>query len=224
MSIEFAEKIIDGMVDESGHCGERGLSSKQFEAIVYGCSAMECGESRDAGGWHGDYGHRDFWERDWEGKVGKYNVKLNEYHHFHPRYTVVSIDPRPQEEVEFEAWMRELAKFEHSEWVSEPKRRIDLELVLVRDYSYERPAYTYGYEIAHIYTLANDDGDCFVWKTTGYLDVEWYDDNDDWHCKSAEPGDRVRVRATVKGHDEYRGVKQTVLTRVKVNDVEKRSA
>lgn len=29
----FAEKIIDSMVDENDHCGERGLSEKQFDIL-----------------------------------------------------------------------------------------------------------------------------------------------------------------------------------------------
>lgn len=30
----FAEQILDSMVDESGHCGERGLSPKQFTVLT----------------------------------------------------------------------------------------------------------------------------------------------------------------------------------------------
>ena len=29
----FAEQILDSMVDEDGHCGERGLSPKQFAIL-----------------------------------------------------------------------------------------------------------------------------------------------------------------------------------------------
>lgn len=226
MSIEFAEKIIDGMVDENGHCGDRAMSVKQFEAIVYGCSTMCPGKERDAGGWEGDYSFRDFWERDWEGTVGKYNVKLNEFHHFHGRYTVVNIDLRPKEELEFEAKMRELAKFENSEWVGEPKKRMDMELTLVRDYQYERQAYGYSYgyhpETAHIYTLADADGNCYVWKTSNPLKVERWDE-DGWLVEEtyAELGDKVTMRATVKEHNEYKGTKQTVINRPKVSGIEK---
>ena len=221
MSTEFAEKIIDSMVDENGHCGERGLSEKQFEAIVYGCSTMLRGPERDAGGWEGDYAYRPFWECDWEGTVGKYQVKLNEFHHFHGRYTVTEINLRPADEIERENRLRELAKFEHSEWVGEPKKRTDMELTLVREHSYTRPAYTYGTETVHIYEMADDQGNCYVWKTTGYLDIEWYDEDDKWHCETAEPGDRVTLRATVKAHEEWKGIKQTVITRATVKKVDK---
>ena len=227
MSIEFAEKILDGMVDENGHCGDRAMSVKQFEAIVYGTNAMKSEGPKDAGGWEGDFGgFRNFWTEDWEGDIGKYHVKLNEYHHFHGRYTVVSIDLRPSDEVEFENRMRELAKFDGSEWVAEPKQRIDLELTLVRDYSYERKTYRSNYytETAHIYTLADADGNCYVWKTANPMKAERWEGDDLIEETYAEPGDKVTMRATVKEHGEYRGVKQTVITRPKVKEVEKRAA
>ena len=53
-----------------------------------------------------------------------------------------------------------------------------------------------------IYTFEDNDGNCLVWKTSA----------------SIEPreGDKVRIKGTVKEHDEYNGVKQTVLTRCKI--------
>ena len=219
MSEEFAEKIIDGMVDENGHCGERGLSWKQFEAIAYGCSRMVPGKERDAGGWEGDYAFRDFWERDWEGEVGKYHVKLNEYHHFHGRYIVVGIDLRPAEEYERECWLRELGKFENSEWVAEPKKRIDMELVLVRKGGYYREPYAYRYgnlEWVNIYVLADKDGNCIVWKSANL--IEMYDEDGNWIV--AKEGDKVLMKATVKEHGEYKGVKQTVVNRPKISAIE----
>lgn len=35
-----------------------------------------------------------------------------------------------------------------------------------------------------------------------------------------EPGDRVRITGTVKGHDRYMGDKQTVLTRCKIEEID----
>lgn len=229
MSIEFAERILDGMVDENGHCGERGMSAKQFDCIA---RYLDSEESEWVDAWHGDkYGGRvDFYSTNYVGEIGKYHVVLNEFWHFNRRCSVVEINMRPADEIEAEMRKREyeqklksIGRFEDSEWVGEPKKRIDIELTLIRDYEYERPAYGYrsGYESAHIYTFADECGDCFVWKTANDLDVEWYDEDERWHCKTAEVGDKVLVRATIKGHDEYRGVKQTVLTRVNVKSVDK---
>ena len=229
MSIEFAERIIDGMVDENGHCGERGLSEKQFDIMM---PHLDAEHTELLPGWTGSRGGKvRFQETTFAGVIGKYQVVLSEFWHFHRRCTVVEINLRPADEIaayererELERQLREIAKFERSEWVAEPKRRIDLELTLVRDYQYDRPAYTYGYETAHIYTLADADGNCIVWKTTNDIDIEWYDEDGRWHCKTAEPGDRVTMRATVKEHGEYKGVKQTVITRPNVKEVEKRAA
>lgn len=223
MSIEFAERILDGMVDENGHCGERGLSAKQFDCIA---KYLEGGKVRDAGCWEGDYKVIGFTSQDFEGNVGKYHVVLNEYWHFNRACSVVSIDLRPADEYEFECWLRELGRFEGSEWVAEPKKRLDLELTLVRDYSYERHAYRSNYytETAHVYTLADADGNCYVWKTASCLEREHEDEDGSIESVVAEPGDKVRMRATVKEHSEWKGVKQTVITRPKVEEVEKRAA
>lgn len=234
MSIEFAERIIDGMVDENGHCGERGMSQKQFDCIA---RYLDAEESEWVDAWHGDkFGGRvDFTSTNYVGTVGKYQVVLNEFWHFNRRCTVVEINLRPADEIaaeearrEFERQLREIAKFEHSEWVAEPKERIDMELTLVRDYQYERQAYGYSYgyhpETAHIYTLADAEGNCYVWRTTNDIDIEWYDEDDEWHCITAELGDKVTMRATVKEHGEYKGIRQTVITRPKIKEVQKRAA
>ena len=232
MSIEFAERIIDGMVDENGHCGERGLSAKQFDCIARYLDADVDG-AEIVGTWHGNKynGKVDFVSTYYVGTVGKYQVVLNELWHFNRRCTVVEINLRPADEIaaeeerrEAERKLREIGKFEHSEWVAEPKQRIDVELTLVRDYCYERPAYSYGWETAHIYTLADAEGNCFVWKTANPMKVERWDGDDLVEETYAEPGDKVTMRATVKEHGEYRGVKQTVITRPKVKGVEKRAA
>lgn len=221
MGIEFAEKIIDSMVDGNGHCGERGLSEKQFDAIA---RYLDSEGSEWVNAWHGNYGGRvDFYSTDYVGTIGKYDVRLNEFWHFHRRCTVVEIDLRPQGEYERECWLRELGRFEHSEWQHEPKERIDLELTLVREYSYERLAYGYSNrsETFHIYTLADADGNCYVWKSANWLEQEVVDENGRCDYISADPGDKVFMKATVKEHSEWKGIRQTVITRPKISRVEK---
>ena len=164
MSIKFAESIIESMVDENGHCGERGLSYKQFNCLS---RYLVEGEWQHVGGWVGTKGGRkNFYSCDFEGNIGKYHVVLNLYAHFNDRHTVREISLRPVEEVEAENRLRELAKFENSEWCFEPKKRVNIDLTLVRVNSYDRPAYSgYGFETVYIYTFADENGNCFVWKT-----------------------------------------------------------
>lgn len=232
MSIEFAEKIIDDMVDENGHCGERGLSAKQFNCLF---RYLDEEESELVDTWHGDkYGGRvNFWSTNYVGVIGKYSVVLNEFWHFNSRYTVVEINLRPADEIaaeekrrEAERKLREIGKFEHSEWVGEEKARMELELTLVRDYEYDRMAYGRynAVETFHIYTFADAEGNCIVWKTANPIDIEWWDADDEWHFEAAEVGDRVAMKATVKEHGEYRGVKQTVINRPCIVAIEKDAA
>ena len=220
MSINFAEQILDSMVDESGHCGDRGLSEKQFECLA---RYLEAGEVEECGGWSGHYRFIPFTFQTFEGNIGKYHVKLSDYYHFHHRYAVVGIDLRPADEVELEARLREIGRFEHSEWQYEPKKRVDLELTLVREHSYERLEYgryyNPGTETVFIYTLADAEGNCYVWKTTNWLAQQVEDEDGYIEDIMAEPGDTVRLRATVKEHNEWHGIKQTVLTRAKVGEV-----
>ena len=220
MSTSFAEKVLDSMVDENGNCGERGLSSKQFDILA---RYLDASEGRVTGGWAGDYSSVHFVSTDYTGDIGKYHVELNEFWHFHRRCTVKQITLRPQEELEAEAKRRQALKFEGSEWVGEPKQRMDMELTLMRDYEYTREAYGRynSYETAHIYTLADADGNCYVWKTTNLLEQAIEDGDGFTEYIVAEVGDKVFMKATVKEHGEYRGIKQTVINRPKINRVEK---
>lgn len=64
----------------------------------------------------------------------------------------------------------------------------------------------YGTDTVALVVVTLDDG--HVVKTTG-TGLSLY---------GVERGDRVRIRGTVKEHDNYRGQDQTVLTRAKVSD------
>ena len=219
MGIEFAEKMLDSMVDESGHCGERGLSAKQFAILS---PYLGEGEWEYAGGWSGDYSYRHFYSTDYTGNIGKYRVVLNEFDHFNARYTVVSIDLRPKEEYEEELRIKRALRFEGGAWVGEPKSRMDMELELLRIGGYERLAYgRRGTEWVSIYTFADSDGNCIVWKTGSSLEL-WDEDADKY--VEAEVGDKVVMKATVKEHGEWKGVKQTVITRPSIKAIEKRVA
>lgn len=225
MSKAFAEQIIDSMVDENGHCGDRALSAKQFLIL----SENLCkGEEKIVGGWNGSYKTIDFTSTDYEGTIGKYHVILNEFWHFHVRYTVVSIDLRDadeyQAELDEDARVRELRDFSGSEWVAEPRKRIDMVLTLVSDYEYVGQSYSYYDDgTRHIYTFRDQEGNCIVWKTSQPLGI-WHevDGREEW-VDADEVGDIVTMRATVKEHSEYRGTKQTVISRPKIASIAKRA-
>jgi hypothetical protein len=212
MGKAFAEKILDSMVDENGHCGERGLSSKQFTILS---SLLVETEWEYVTSWRGNYGKRDFYQRDYIGNIGKYHVVLNLYAHFNDRYTVKSIDLRPEEEykaeVEAEERLRKLRDFSNSQWVSESKKRLDLELTLVNE-----TCFPTNYGIMNVYTFNDGNGNCIVWKTGNDLCM-YFEEMNDWGY--AEVGDKVTMRATIKEHGEYKGTKQTVVTRAQVKSI-----
>jgi len=223
MSKQFAEQIIDSMVDENGHCGDRALSAKQFLILS---EHLHKGEEEIVGGWNGNYKTIDFTSTNYEGNIGKYFVVLNEFWHFHVRYTVVSIDLRDadeyQAELEAEAKLKALRDFSGSEWVAEPKKRIEFELTLVNDYVYDGCTYSY-YDsgVRHIYTFRDGHGNCIVWKTSNPLGVWVEDENGCEEWVEAEIGDTVTMKATVKEHGEYKDTKQTVITRPKIAAISK---
>lgn len=196
----FAEQIIDSMVDENGHCGERGLSPKQFAILSE--HLME-GETENCGGAY----NRTFTSTDFTGVIGRYEVHLNEFYHFNPRYTVVSID----------TWINEVPDTSNSQWVGEVRERVERTVTYLGHSSYERRSFSgYGTDTVNIYRFADDEGDLLVWKTTAYL-MYYNEVEDNWLPFYA--GDRLALRGTVKAHDEYRGTKQTILSRCKVQAI-----
>ena len=89
--------------------------------------------------------------------------------------------------------------------------RVDIKVKLIGNYQFDREKYAgYGYETVSIYKMTDDDGKIYVWKTTSWLA---YDD------KEINRDSVIIITATVKGESEYKGEKQTELTRVKVKEV-----
>lgn len=105
----------------------------------------------------------------------------------------------------------------------------NIEVTVKGIYSYEAPAYAYGYETKYIYTMQGADGTIYVWKnTTSLLGYEEVTDSENEYYSINAKGEKVRwnrinrgdvitISATVKGEDEYKGEKQTIVNRVKVH-------
>lgn len=83
-----------------------------------------------------------------------------------------------------------------SEYIGEEGDKIEIELVLDKVRGFDS---MYGYMHIYIFKAGND---VVVWKTQKGLDLE--------------EGGKVKVKATIKEHSEYDGVKQTYITRAKV--------
>lgn len=81
-----------------------------------------------------------------------------------------------------------------SEWVGEVGERI--EKVFHFDKLVWRGAGVAG-KTSYMWLMSDEDGNAYKWSTSCYY----------------EEGDAVKLRATVKDHSEYKGTKQTVVTR-----------
>lgn len=75
--------------------------------------------------------------------------------------------------------------------------KVEREVKLVR-----RAGFDTMYGFTSVYTFVDSEGHQFVWKTSCYLDQS--------------EGSTLTLRGTIKAHSEYRGSRQTELTRCKV--------
>lgn len=90
-----------------------------------------------------------------------------------------------------------------SEYVGTIGEKIELDVTYIKHISIETLSYSgYGTEYLHIYTFNDDNGNVLIWKTRSYPEIE--------------EGKRYHIKAMVNHQQEYKGVKQTQLKRVKV--------
>lgn len=89
-------------------------------------------------------------------------------------------------------------------------------LTLKNDYSYDVLRYGYHntYDVAHIYTFEDEEGQQFVWKTTGNKFGTYETDEDFCGLEG-----KVILKGTVKEISTYRGREQVVLTRCSVRNI-----
>ena len=104
--------------------------------------------------------------------------------------------------------------------------KIQLEVTLESRFNFERKCFNAPWrtELVEVYVFKTDDGNTLVWKTTSGLHVKNYvngghfrdNEEDGWYdYVSPEEGERIKIKATIKDHEEYRNVNQTILNRVK---------
>lgn len=96
--------------------------------------------------------------------------------------------------------------------------RLTLRLTLKRDYCYQT---SFGWKLQdnYIYTLEDSDGNVFVWKTSTIIGIDSEDKRGHLLWNPVHRGDEITLKGTVKEHSEYKGTKQTVLTRCKVVEI-----
>ena len=105
-----------------------------------------------------------------------------------------------------EANQKAIASRSKSQHVGKAGDRIQIKATLTGFHSYKTQ-----FGDMNIYTFTDIFNNVLVWKTSSYLDRIVGD-----ICKPVQKGEMVELKATVKDHTEYQGIKQTVLTRCKV--------
>ena len=111
-------------------------------------------------------------------------------------------------------------------FVGEVGGKIEVEVTLDRTFSYEVPCYNAPWKKDMVtgYVFKTDEGNTLVWKTTGALHAKEYKDGghfldnekDGWYDYiRPEIGDRLSIKGTIKAHEEFNNVNQTILNRVK---------
>ena len=123
-------------------------------------------------------------------------------------------------------YLKEVAKIQENMLKSNSKHignigdRITIRVVSARVLYTKYTHYTYSGEATYVNELVDEDGNVYIWSTqdlvSNYFNGScgYYDDNGNWN--TFVKGGVVTIVATVKSHSEYKGVKQTVITRGKV--------
>lgn len=127
----------------------------------------------------------------------------NRYFHLKNIGYVVSIIPFYEREMR-KIKERELNKSNNtSNFIGNIKDKIEKELIYVNYVSYETQWAT-GY----FYKFIDDDSNIYIWSTAKGLNY-----SNGW---SVNEGDKIKLKGTIKEHKEYKGEKQTYITRCKI--------
>lgn len=92
---------------------------------------------------------------------------------------------------------RIVQKENNSQWVGEIKEKMEKELTFVKSSGYDG---VYGY--VNFYNFIDDKENVFIWKTTKNV--------------SFIVTSKYNIKFTIKEHTDFRGIKQTIITRAKV--------
>lgn len=83
-----------------------------------------------------------------------------------------------------------------SDYIGQEGDKVNMEVTLTHTGSYQT-----RFGTTYVHTFKDAEGNVLVWKTSTYPQFEV---------------GTIRIKGTIKGHDEYKGTKQTVLTRCKI--------
>lgn len=108
---------------------------------------------------------------------------------------------------EFNAQLEKASGKHESEHLFEVGQKIEADLRYIGSAQWTTHFHYYG-ETNYLHKFEDENGNVLTWKTSNpmgkFVESEW---------KMLNEGDLVHLKGTVKAHDEYKGTKQTALTR-----------
>lgn len=108
--------------------------------------------------------------------------------------------------------MAENAKIEYFGAIGD---KFEKELTFEKIFSYETHFSYYG-EVSYILIFSDDEGHKFKWSTSCGTYKCWHKTNGKDAFLEYEVGKKYILKGSIKAHEEYKGCKQTVITRCKV--------
>lgn len=102
-----------------------------------------------------------------------------------------------------------------SEYIGTVGQKISAEVTLINEFEFVDYKFSYYGTTNYTYIMHDAEGNVLIWKTTSSLMFDWIDSKGDYQCDVIRKGDKLMISGKVKEHSEYKGTKQTVLTRCK---------
>lgn len=99
-----------------------------------------------------------------------------------------------------------------SEYIGAVGQKVTAEVTLINEFEFTN---TYYRTTTYTYIMKDDEGNVLVWKTTSTLGFNYINGNGHERYDVIRKGDTLHIEGKVKEHGEYKGTKQTVLTRCK---------
>lgn len=133
---------------------------------------------------------------------------------------------RREEEAKREAERLAWIEKNRGQFMGEVGDKVQLTVTLERTFSYEVPCFNAPWTTETVtgYVFKTEDGNTLIWKTTSGLHRKVYtekghfrdDEKHGWYdYQQPEEGAKITIKGTIKAHEEYRDVNQTILNRVK---------
>jgi len=105
-----------------------------------------------------------------------------------------------------------------SNYIGTPGEKIQLELTYISSASYEFQISAWNSTTNWIHKFLDNNGNIFIWKTAKHIGE--FVNGKNWLDRTAidiNSGHNLKLKGTIKDHSEFRGEKQTVLTRCKIS-------